>query len=114
MLGNILGEQISTPIAKQIDARQKAFGASSNGSNIPRSPEILNYLNNRNIWIKFASGVYVTDLQRITNLSEQNYLNNTEAGSLQGINLAKEYILFNGVQSLVENLLIEVLLERQK
>ena len=102
MLGNILGEQISTPIAKQIDARQKAFGASSNGSNIPRSPEILNYLNNRNIWIKFASGVYVTDLQRITNLSEQNYLNNTEAGSLQGINLAKEYILFNGVQSLVE------------
>ena len=99
MLGNILGNPISAPIAKQIDARQKVFGASSKGSSTARSPEVLNYLNNRNIWIKFASGVYVNDTSRITNLSEQNYLNNAEASSLQGINLAKEYILFNGVQS---------------
>ena len=99
MLGNILGSPIEPTIAKQIDARQKVFGASSKGSSTARSPEVLNYLNNRNIWIKFASGVYVKDTSRITNLSEQNYLNNAEASSLQGINLAKEYILFNGVQS---------------
>ena len=57
--GNLIGEKISKPILKQIDFRQKMNGAGYNSESVKRDPTVLNYLNNRNAWIKMASGVAI-------------------------------------------------------
>ena len=56
-MGNIIGEPIEKFVANQVDLRQKIYGAGYNENSLARTPEYLNYLNNRNAWIKLASGV---------------------------------------------------------
>ena len=58
-MSNIIGEPIEEFVSKQIDHRQKIYGSGYNSNSIDRSPEVLNYLNNRNAWIKLASGVSI-------------------------------------------------------
>ena len=59
-MGNLIGEEISKPILKQIQNRQKMQGAGYNSESVKRDPTVLNYLNNRNAWIKMASGVSIS------------------------------------------------------
>ena len=54
MVGNIVGEPIELFVADQIDLRQKIYGAGYNENSLARTPEYLNYLNNRNAWIKVS------------------------------------------------------------
>jgi hypothetical protein len=56
MKGNLLGEPFNLNVSRQIDVRQQVYGSGFSG---PRSPEQIQYLNNRNSWLKMASSVYV-------------------------------------------------------
>ncbi len=76
-MGNIIGEPISPIIGEQIRLRQQLHGAGYNESSISRSPKVLNLLNNKNSWIKFASGVGLEDtirLQALTGIGYQYYI----------------------------------------
>lgn len=104
-MGNIIGEPISPIIGEQIKLRQLLHGAGYNESSISRSPKVLNLLNNKNSWIKFASGVGLEDTNRLKALSEiesNNYFTENDIDSLKGKNLAQNYILFNTIQSLTK------------
>ncbi len=93
MTGNIIGEEFKEYVLEQIQARQKIYGSGLNSS---RTPEQINYLNNRNVWIKMASSVKVEDDIRITNLN----IPQTNVNSFKGNNLAQKAILFNTVSEL--------------
>ena len=159
MVGNIVGEPIELFVADQIDLRQKIYGAGYNENSLARTPEYLNYLNNRNAWIKLASGVELYDLkqylldenqsaydnafqqntddinqltaiqgenvtqieniesqvgdspynkgtQRLKDLqkfSTDGYFTENDIKALDGINLAKKYVLFNTIQEYKDN-----------
>ena len=76
-MGNIIGEPIEKFVADQIDLRQKAAGAGYNSDSLTRDPKILNYLNNKNAWIKLASGVQLHDY--LDYLLEKNLISYQEA-----------------------------------
>ena len=59
--GNIIGEEFEEYVFNQIDTRQSLNGAGSEGNPLTRDPKNLNYLNNRNAWVKMASGVSLID-----------------------------------------------------
>jgi len=56
MEGNIVGEPFEDFVAKQIDVRQKA---QFSGKNSLRNDKNLQYLTNRNAWVKLASSVRI-------------------------------------------------------
>ena len=76
-MGNIIGEPIEKFVADQIDLRQKAAGAGYNSDSLTRDPKILNYLNNKNAWIKLASGVQLHDY--LDYLLEKNLISYQES-----------------------------------
>jgi hypothetical protein len=105
MKGNIVGDPIIPIIDEQIDIRQKLHGAGYNENSIKRTPEVLNILNNKNAWIKLASGTELLDTNRLINLQKldgKNYFTNNDIASLNGIELAKNFILFNSTQALTQ------------
>lgn len=77
---NIVGEGFSEKTIDQINQRQKIAGS------LNRSNQELLYLNNRTGWVRMVSSVDVTQLgiRKLPN---------------NGKNLAKEFILFNGLSS---------------
>jgi len=105
MAGNIIGDPIKKVVSDQINLRQKLQGAGYNGKSIERTPEVLNFLNNKNAWIKLASGVALKNTTRLKDLAQletEDYFTEDDQNSLSGIELAKNYILFNTIQSLEE------------
>lgn len=107
MTGNIVGEPIVEAIDKQIDYRQQIHGAGyiPGTQNLQRTPEVQNYLNNRNSWIKMASGVSLSGsaaVEKVKDLSSDgsNYLSTQDEAAMQGEGLAKNLVLFNGTQKL--------------
>ena len=108
MAGNIIGEPIIPIIGEQVRLRQEVYGAGYNESSVSRSPEVLNYLNNKNAWIKLASGVSLDEnlgkerLKDLNKFENINYFTESDIDSLLGKNLAKNYILFNTIQALTE------------
>jgi hypothetical protein len=56
MNGNIIGEQFDELLLLEIERRQSIHGS---GLNQKRTPAQIQYLNNRNAWLKLASSVYV-------------------------------------------------------
>lgn len=110
MKGNIIGEPIVEAIDKQIDYRQQIHGAGyiPGTQNLQRTPEVQNYLNNRNSWIKMASGVSLSGsaaVDKINALSSDssNYLSDNDEIALLGEGLAKSVVLFNSTQKLVQS-----------
>ena len=92
MTGNLIGEPTELFVKKEVEARQKLYGKGFNeGSS--RSIEEINYLNNRNAWIKMASSVSISneDLRVPLGLTPSSFGGNI---------LAKKAILFNGMSSL--------------
>ena len=108
-MGNIVGEPINNVILEQIDNRQKLQGAGYNSESVKRDPIVLNYLNNRNSWIKMASGVSISGSlgeQRLNDIFAQSpdqEVTEQEYANLQGIGLAKNLVLFNTIQSFNDN-----------
>ena len=76
MIGNIIGDEFDDWVKNQIKARQFVAGSGYGKSNT-RNPKILNYLNNRNAWIKLASGVQLHDY--LDYLLEKNLISYQEA-----------------------------------
>lgn len=84
-MGNVIGQDIESWVAAQIEARQIAQGS---GIDKNRTPEQIAYLNSNATWVKLASGVSISDSTRLTDAG----LNS----SLSGIKLAKNNVLFGG------------------
>jgi len=121
--GNIIGEEFREYVFDQIKIRQSLNGAGKN--QIKRNHQTLNYLNNRNAWVKMASGVSLIDPNKLTPVaapSRAQIITNTTNPSLKttgldrlrsisqdlgdttsnldyqkynGTGLAKNFVLFN-------------------
>ena len=96
MKGSIIGEPVDRYVIDQVKTRQKLYGKGIDGASA-RTPQELQYMNNRNAWIKMASSVYVKD----TDFRLPKGIENID--SFSGDNLAKKAILFNGLSSLEES-----------
>jgi hypothetical protein len=82
---NIIGEQIQSYVAKQINLRQKAHG-SGVGTDV-RTPDVITYLNSKTAWVKLASGVNVSSGRLQKDGIQTKY---------SDIELSKNNILFAG------------------
>ena len=103
MVGNILGQNVDPIIDEQIKIRQLIQGSGQTGGKISKSPEVHNYLNNRNAWIKMASGISISGSageQKLTQLSSTSdgYLTTEEIQNIKGYGLAQNVVLFNTTQ----------------
>ena len=90
MAGNSIGEPFEDYVNGQIIARQKLQGESQ------RSQDQIQYLSNRNAWIKLASGVHISS-SRMELLTKNANPLITDANITPGKNLAQTYVLFNGL-----------------
>lgn len=93
MKGSIIGEPTKQFVVDQVKARQKVYGRGIDSSSV-RSTQDIQYMNNRNAWIKMASSVSVVN----PNFRIPKGI--ADPISLAGNNLAKQAILFNGLSSL--------------
>jgi hypothetical protein len=91
MNGNIVGEPIDGFVQLQINARQS--NQFSGYGNTLRTPEQLQYLNNRNAWVKLASSVKITNPNRLSDIGIINPSRFSSTG------LAENAILFNTLSS---------------
>jgi hypothetical protein len=87
---NILGEGFNPIISKQIDVRQKLFGAGFNTNN-PRNPAFISYARTPTSFVRLMSSVSIGDLNALNNPYIQTL-------NLSGTALAKKAILFGGVK----------------
>lgn len=90
MTGNIIGEEFKPYVNKQIQSRQLKHGS---GLSSNRSVEDINYLSNRNAWIKMASSVSIEEKQRLTNLDS------SISEEFMTMGLARKAVLFNALTS---------------
>jgi len=83
-MGKIIGESFDDYVKKQIDIRQRKLGT------FQRDNDILTYLTGKTSWIRLTSGVDVSEDKCRELDIDTNF---------KGSELAKKYILFNGVAS---------------
>jgi len=93
----IVGDEIHDYVIKQINHRQSAHGSGQNGNE--RTLEELTYLNSKTAWIKFASGVSVTEA-KLENLGFAP--GSAEISELVGNGLAQKYVLYNGISTITD------------
>ena len=113
--GNVIGEEFKPYVFDQINIRQSLNGAGGVGNPLSRSPQILNFLNTRNTWVKMASGVALTDkikdknlpegsrgLDRLKNISKDLLTSNGDLDltKYNTTGLAKNFVLFNTLSNL--------------
>lgn len=91
MTGSVIGEFTDEFVTEQVKIRQKTYGRGL--AKLQRTPQDIQFMNNRNAWIKMASSVSVKDV----NLRIPFETGNVSA--FGGSNLAKKAILFNGLSS---------------
>lgn len=89
---NILGEGFHPNIIGQIDARQKLYATGFNTNN-PRTPEFITYSTSNTSYVRLMSSVEIADPKELNS----PYISTL---GLTGQNLAKQAILFGGVQGL--------------
>ena len=77
----VVGQPVLQYVLDQVGHRQRFYGES-----VDRSDEFLQYAASRTAWIKFASGVNLTNDTHFG----ASYIKNT------GIKQAQNYVLFNG------------------
>ena len=96
MTGNIIGEPIDGYVQQQIGIRQLS---QFSGYEYSRTSPELQYLTNRNAWVKLASSVEITNagLKKLTNINIENANNYLSTG------LAKKAILFNTLSEYVDS-----------
>ena len=92
-MSNIIGEEIESYVANQINARQRLHGSGTN--NIERTPSQLNVLNSQTSWVKLASAVSVNE-KRLTEIG----VNGTYA---PGMSLAQNNVLYAGTAAVENN-----------
>ena len=105
MTGNIIGEEFDDFVRDQINIRQSnQFGGYKD---ILRTPEQLQYLNNRNAWVKLASSVSVL-VDTITGVTLEDFIssklkkiNIPNPENYLGTQLAEKAVLFNSLSSYI-------------
>jgi hypothetical protein len=108
MQGNIVGSALDLATVQQLKLRQIIAAAGyKQDTGLIRTPQIINFLNNRNAWVKFASGVNIGGVhaaEKIKNIFEDTGItidsDDPANLGLNGSNLARQFILFNGVSAL--------------
>ena len=90
MTGSVIGEPTEQFVSDQVKIRQETYGKGYINSR--RTPEDIQFMNNRNAWIKMASSVLVNDSNR---LPEKSY----PSKDFEGSGLAQKAVLFNGLSS---------------
>ena len=108
--GNVIGEEFKPYVFDQINIRQSLNGAGGAGNPLSRNPQILNFLNTRNTWVKMASGVALTDkikdknlpegsrgVDRLKSISKDLLSSNGDLdfAKYNSTGLAKNFVLFN-------------------
>ena len=91
MAGNLLGKPFEDYVNEQIERRQKIQGKSE------RTLDEIQYLSNRNAWIKLASGVEIDEnrIKLLNKVSPNLLLTNSTPGK----SLARQSVLFNGLSN---------------
>ena len=113
-VGNLLGQPFYKYVNKQVEVRQKVYGSGFSGTETTsnrRNASYNQYLNSRSAWLKMASSVVIMDKKEITEETVEGDKNTyTDPGgvrfleklklpkSYMGINLAREAVLFSGLQ----------------
>lgn len=92
----VVGEELNDYVITQINRRQSLHGSGVNTEF--RTDNQLNVLNSNTSWIKLASGVSITDSQRLKDIG----FSQTQVEDNIRLGLAKRNILFGGVASLVD------------
>jgi hypothetical protein len=92
-MGNVIGQPLDDYVVNQIKARQKLHGSGVRSEKNTRTEDQLNILNSNTSWIKLASGVTISDEERLKDLG----FTSSERDSLKEHGLAKKYVLFNGI-----------------
>ena len=107
MNGNIIGEQFDKELLLEIDKRQQTHGS---GLNNKRTPAQIQYLNNRNAWLKLASSVYIigedtkVDFATKDKTFEPKSLDANEDSFPDGVSLATQCIgLGMGIATIIES-----------
>ena len=94
MQGSVIGEPTKEFITEQVKIRQKTYGKGLIGTT--RSNADIQFMNNRNAWIKMASSVLIKGTNRVPGGSNPK-------ADFKGGSLATKAILFNGLSSLDQN-----------
>jgi hypothetical protein len=89
-VGNLIGEPFEDYVNGQINRRQKIHGKSN------RTLDEIQYLSNKNAWVKLASGVSI-EKERLQLLKKNGNSLITDANITTGQDLAQTYTLFNGL-----------------
>mgnify|MGYP001387466544 CR=1 FL=1 len=113
-VGNLLGQPFYKYLNKQVEIRQEVHGSGFTGNNANsdrRSSAFQQYLNSKTSWVKLASSVIVDDRTEteITGSEGQESIYVNEGGlrflkklelpnQYKGVNLARESVLFSGLQ----------------
>ena len=69
MKGNLIGEDFDEFVLDQISIRQLTQGAGTNGT--LRTNSQLQYLTNKNAWVKLASPVNILDTKRLKKIGDK-------------------------------------------
>ena len=94
MVGSIIGEPFDKFVYNQVGIRQSS---EFSGYNSSRTPEEIQYLNNKSSWVKLASGVSISG--SIGESRARELLTDSNQSLLSGTSLAKQSILFGGLSS---------------
>jgi len=92
MTGSVIGENTAEFVSNQVRVRQETYGKGL--INTVRTPQDIQFMNNRNAWIKMASSVSILDENLRTPANTGNPSN------FKGEGLATKAILFNGLSEL--------------
>jgi hypothetical protein len=88
----IIGEELELYVQDQIKARQTLHGSGVGHTGTLRTDKQINLLNSNTSWIKLASGVSISESNRLTELKiDPKFI---------GMGLAKNNILFSGISNI--------------
>jgi len=88
----IIGEELELYVQDQIKARQTLHGSGVGHTGTLRTDKQINLLNSNTSWIKLASGVSISESNRLTELNiDPKFI---------GMGLAKNNILFSGISKI--------------
>lgn len=88
----IIGEELEGYVQNQINARQTLHGSGVGHTGTLRTDKQINLLNSNTSWIKLASGVSISESNRLTELNiDPKFI---------GMGLAKNNILFSGISKI--------------
>ncbi len=93
-MGNVIGEVFRKGVREQVNLRQEKMGS------LNRDNDIINFQNNTNAFLRLASSVNIS--QEISDQLRAKEIQ-TEGVNYSGAELAKNFVLYNGVTAIDAN-----------